>query len=95
MQHSLERVHTLSPSTWKHAETNTLSMLGTQKGAAQPLTAVPSPCLKVLYVFNYRQKYFTIKVTSHRIFKDYNLDLLNLNHFYKVIQVIKGIFSLF
>lgn len=69
-------VHTLSPGTLRHAGTNTPGMLETQKGAAQPLTAVPSPCFKVLYVFNYRQKYFTIKVTNHRIFKDYKLGFI-------------------
>lgn len=79
MQHSSERgEHAFTRHTdgRRHAGTNTPGMLETQKEAAQPLTAVPSPCLKVLYVFNQRQKYFTIKVTNHRISKDYKLGFI-------------------
>lgn len=61
--HNFHQVH------WGMHEVPLQACFKTQKRAAQPLTAVPSPCLKVLYIFNCRQKYFTIKVTSHRVSK--------------------------
>lgn len=68
-----------------------------QQRAAQPLTAVPSPCLKVLYIVNCRQKYFTIKVTSHKISKSIYFCLLNTSfkHLCKTVHSNKwNVFSI-